>query len=123
MLRIWPFRLSALALVPLAIALFVSCSKDSNPTNSGGGNPAPNTISIASFDFTPAGKTIAVGTKITWVNNDNVAHTVTSDNGGFTSSGSLANGQTYEFTFATAGTYPYHCTIHPTMKDTITVTP
>jgi hypothetical protein len=54
---------------------------------------------------------ISAGTVVTWTNNDTMPHTATSDTGAFDSS-TLAPGQSFSFTFATAGTFPYHCTIH-----------
>ena len=79
-----------------------------------------NSISIANFAFAPNSLTVKVGTKVTWTNNDSVAHTVTENNGAF-NSGDLAPGSSYSFTFSKAGTYSYHCSIHPSMTATITV--
>lgn len=112
------------ALFVAAIALFTACSSDSDsPSSSGTTNPpAANMIDIAGSAFNPRNLSIKVGTKVTWTNKDGVAHTVTSDDGGFTSSGNLGNGATYEYTFNAVGTYPYHCAIHPSMTGTITVT-
>ena len=50
-------------------------------------------------------------------------HTITSDTQGLFDSGSLAPGATFEHTFTAAGTYPYHCSIHPTMTGVIVVNP
>lgn len=75
------------------------------------------------YAFSPATMTIKVGTTVTWTNNTIAPHTVTSDSGDPASfNGSLSSGGTFSFTFTTAGTYHYHCTIHPYMKATITVT-
>ena len=57
---------------------------------------------------------------MTWTNNDPVAHTVTSDNGVF-ASGNLSPGATFSYTFNTAGTYSYHCSIHTYMVGTVAV--
>jgi plastocyanin len=62
---------------------------------------------------------VATGTTVTWVNNDSITHTTTSNGG--TWNGNLAPGASFSFTFAAPGTYPYHCTIHPNMIGTITV--
>jgi plastocyanin len=51
-----------------------------------------------------------------------MSHTVTGDNGG-PSSQPLATGQSYSFTFNTAGTFAYHCSIHPSMTGMVIVTP
>jgi plastocyanin len=77
-------------------------------------------VSIASFSFQPAALTVSVGTTVTWTNNDSANHTVTADDGAFTS-GTLGTGGTFSQTFATAGTFAYHCSLHSSMKGTITV--
>ncbi|MCX6347189.1 MAG: cupredoxin domain-containing protein, partial [Actinobacteria bacterium] len=61
------------------------------------------------------------GDTVTWTNNDNHDHTVTSDSGTF-NSGNIANGSTFSFTFSTAGAYSYNCSIHTSMIGTIVVT-
>jgi plastocyanin len=61
-----------------------------------------------------------MGTTVTWTNDDGVNHTVTSDQGAF-DSGPLATGQTFSQTFNQAGTFTYHCTIHPSMQGTVVV--
>jgi plastocyanin len=67
--------------------------------------------------------TVKTGTVVTWVNQDGVSHTITSDTGSPVafSSDSLSNGASYTFTFTLPGTYTYHCSIHPSMKGTIIV--
>ena len=60
------------------------------------------------------------GTAVTWTNNDTVGHTVTADDGSFKSS-TIASGTTFSQTFATAGTFTYHCSIHTSMTATVTV--
>jgi plastocyanin len=54
--------------------------------------------------------------------NEPTAHTVTFDDGS-ADSGNLAPGSTFDHTFATAGTFAYHCAIHSSMHGTVTVTP
>ncbi len=104
--------------------ILAACSSSSNPTGSGGGGGGgnPNAISISGMSFTPTATNVKVGSTVTWTNRDPIAHTVTSNNGAFTSSGNIAPGTTYSVTFATAGSFSYHCSIHPTMKGTINVT-
>ncbi|MHB1377132.1 MAG: cupredoxin domain-containing protein [Candidatus Humimicrobiaceae bacterium] len=77
-------------------------------------------VLIKSNAFDPASLTIKVGDTVTWTNNDSYAHTVTSDNGAF-DSGSMAGGGTFSFTFKTAGTFSYHCSIHTFMTAKIIV--
>ena len=83
---------------------------------SGGGN----SIALANFAFAPSSLTVKVGTKVTWTNNDSATHTVTADQGAFDSK-DLPPGQSYSFTFTKAGTYAYHCAIHPSMTATVVV--
>lgn len=78
------------------------------------------TVAISNFAFQPAQLTVPIGTTVTFTNNDSVAHTATSDTGVF-DSGMLPKGQSYEFTFTKAGSFPYYCIPHPAMKATIIV--
>lgn len=77
-------------------------------------------VSIQDFTFNPAAIEIASGSSVRWTNNDAVPHTSTSDDP-YWDSGSLANGESFVFTFDTVGEFPYHCTFHPTMHGTVTV--
>lgn len=60
------------------------------------------------------------GTKVTWVNNDAVAHTATS-NTGLWNSGSIPPGGSYSHVFSDPGDFAYSCTIHPQMQGTLRV--
>ena len=62
------------------------------------------------------------GTTVTWTNDDSVAHSVTFRNK-MADSGLFQEGQTFRYTFQTAGTYQYYCTVHPSMHGTVIVTP
>ncbi|HEU0050634.1 MAG TPA: cupredoxin domain-containing protein [Patescibacteria group bacterium] len=84
-----------------------------------------NTASVNIVDintgFVPQITTVKVGTTVTWTNNDPFNnHTVTSNTGVF-DSGVLAPTKTFSFTFPTAGSFSYHCSIHPGMQGTINV--
>jgi plastocyanin len=108
-----------------AMVLLVSCSKSSDmaPASSPAGNTSgnkTNSVSIVSMAFSPTTLTVAVGTTVTWTNNDSAAHTVTSDTGLFDSgnlsaAGSGSSGGSFSFTFNNAGTFNYHCTYHSMM--------
>lgn len=78
------------------------------------------TVSIQDFFFAPAQMTVQPGTTVTWVNNGPAPHTVTADDGSFDSE-TLQPGQSFSFTFANAGTFSYHCEIHPSMTGSVTV--
>jgi plastocyanin len=124
-------RLASL-IFPAVLAL-AACSGSSTPAPTAPPSSAPppaasaappaaagSTVSIASFSFQPAALTVSVGTTVTWTNNDSASHTVTADDGSF-KSGTLGKGGTFSQTFATAGTFTYHCAFHSSMKATITV--
>ena len=81
---------------------------------------AGTTASIIDFGFSPSSITIKVGSSVTWTNTGNATHTVTADDGSF-DSGSVTSGATFSHTFATAGTFAFHCAIHPGMKGTVVV--
>lgn len=89
----------------------------------GGRSAAADTaaVSINNFAFTPANATISVGGTVNWTNNQSAPHTVTADDRSF-DSGRLTTGQGFTRTFTTAGSFAYHCDIHPTMHGTVTVT-
>ena len=70
--------------------------------------------------FAPDSLTVPVGGTVTWTNSDSVAHTSTSDVSQW-NSGTVAPGGRFSFTFQTAGTFPYHCAIHPGMIGTVVV--
>ncbi len=78
-------------------------------------------VTIMNFAFQPQSVSVSAGTMVTWTNNDTAPHTSTSDTGAW-NSGTLTTAGTYERVFSTAGTYPYHCAIHPSMLGTIIVT-
>jgi plastocyanin len=102
------------------VAVVNGCKKDDNSPASSGTPPA-NEVWMQSNAFNPSSITVSAGTTITWRNKDSAAHTVTSNNGGFTSSSNISGGGTYSFQFMTAGTYPYHCTIHSGMTGQVVV--
>ena len=60
-----------------------------------------------------------MGQKVTWTNKQGVAHTVTANGGAFNHP--MPSGATFSFPFTRAGTFAYHCTIHPSMQGTIVV--
>jgi plastocyanin len=77
-------------------------------------------VAIESFLFTPDSVNIPSGTTVRWTNLDGVPHTSTSD-AGVWDSGNMNNSDQFTFTFDSAGTFPYHCDIHPNMTAQIIV--
>ena len=78
------------------------------------------TISIDNFAFAPAELSVAPGTTVVWTNHDDVEHTVTASDNGFTSTAIQTAGQ-FSYTFSTPGTYSYFCAIHPFMTAKVIV--
>lgn len=127
-------KCSILALLTFGIAFLGGCSSQYRTQQPVRAIPAPTaqqiptsesalvpvTISIKKFSFIPADLSIKVGTTVIWTNNDTVPHTVTAQ-GSFEST-SLWAGESFGYTFATAWSYSYSCSIHPRMQASITVT-
>jgi plastocyanin len=105
-----------------------SCTKSSmdNMTtgtdtgSKGSTTPGTNEVFIENMAFNPSVITINAGTTITWTNKDAVGHTVTSTTGLFDSGAINTNG-IYSHLFSTAGSYPYLCTVHPSITGTVVV--
>ena len=125
----------------LATALVAACGGGDDTGLMQPGTRPPNSVSIValaetkgSTAFNPNPLTVPVNATVHWYNDDDVAaggqyggsngtiHSIVADDLSFIS-GNITPGRTFEHPFATAGTYPYHCSIHPTMRGTITVTP
>jgi plastocyanin len=79
-------------------------------------------VEISGFKFEDNTVTIKVGDTISWTNHDGGSHSVVADDGSFKSS-NLSNDASFSFTFDSAGSFPYHCGIHPSMTGTIIVEP
>jgi len=77
-------------------------------------------VKIDNFTFNPQQITVHAGDTVTWVNHDDIPHTVTSKTMLFRSK-ALDSDDKFSFTFATAGTFPYFCSLHPHMTGTIVV--
>ncbi|WP_367318656.1 cupredoxin family copper-binding protein [Streptomyces sp. HUAS ZL42] len=80
------------------------------------------TVTMEDFAFSPANPEVQPGEKITVVNKDSVAHTVTATEGNAFDTGSIAGGKSGTFTAPSkAGQYAFVCTFHPNMKGTLIV--
>ena len=133
-------RLAQIPLVLLTIAALVACSSSTTggtpqasaqaPTpgaSAGGGGAAcataaagataTVTVQIKDFKFSPQPVQAKVGDVVGWTNGDSASHSATMDDGSC-STDALSQGATSLLVFNTAGTYTYHCKVHPTqMKD------
>lgn len=77
-------------------------------------------VKIGNFSFGPATLTVATGTVVTWINGDDIPHTVVSTDGVFKSK-VLDSDEKFSYTFIKAGTYQYFCSIHPKMTGKVIV--
>lgn len=90
----------------------------SGGTSASGGAVA---IKMQNIQFAPKDQTVKVGQRVTWTNDDTVAHNVTATNGASFKSSDFGQGASYSFTPKKAGTITYTCTLHPGMNGTLTV--
>jgi plastocyanin len=77
-------------------------------------------VKIEEFAFSPPSLTVMVGMSVTWLNKDDIPHTVVSKTRLFKSK-ALDTDDSFSFTFNEAGTYEYFCSLHPHMMGTIVV--
>jgi plastocyanin len=114
----WIFGLAAIVLTAFALTAGTSAI----PAESSSDKPASGAaIKIDNFSFGPATITIPAGSTVTWTNNDDVPHVVTSDDNKMFKSKALDTDDHFSFTFAKPGTYNYYCAIHPKMTAKIVV--
>ncbi|HVJ52292.1 MAG TPA: cupredoxin family copper-binding protein [Aliidongia sp.] len=79
-------------------------------------------VTIDNFTFTPSELHVAVGSNVTWTNNDDIPHTVVdADTPKTTKSPPLDTGDHYSRVFDKPGTYHYFCSLHPHMQGTVVV--
>ncbi len=123
LLRHYVGKLYARVFIVSILAVAASGCLGGNTTPPEGNNVNMIGDGYGGYSFSPSTLTIRVGENVTWTNTNSVQHNVVSDSPAdpFTS-GILNNGQTYTHQFNQIGTFPYHCSIHPTMTGTIVVT-
>ena len=81
---------------------------------------AETEVKIDQFAFAPQRVTVKAGTTVTWINDDDIPHTVASSSKSFKSK-PLDTKDTFSLTFTTPGTYEYFCSLHPHMTGAIVV--
>lgn len=100
------------------------------PTATASPAPAPSSVEAKivepstdyrTWGYEPADLRVPIGTTVMWVNTGGAVHTVTSDDGATFDSGNIPAGQSVSLSMDTAGTFPYHCALHPDMRASITV--
>ncbi len=114
----------------VALALASGCvhqpeSPDSTPDvtqmpSMSANQPATKDVSIDNFTFTPSTINVRVGTTVTWVNHDDVPHTVTANDKGFGSK-AMDTDERFSYRFAAPGTYAYFCAVHKHMTGQVIV--
>jgi plastocyanin len=82
--------------------------------------PATIEVKIDNFTFVPQRLTVKPGTTVTWINEDDIPHTVAATGKEFRSK-VLDTSDKFSFTFTTSGTFEYFCSLHPHMTATIVV--
>ena len=89
------------------------------PESSSGSAPE---VKIDNFAFTPGVITVKVGTQVTWINHDDIPHTVDSTQGKFKSA-AMDTDDKFQFRFDEPGEYPFYCRMHPKMTGKVIVQP
>jgi plastocyanin len=116
----WIVTVVALALIGTGCG---NSSSPSTPSPTPSGTPVSivaGSSTLTTTAYNPNPVTIQRGGTVTWVNNDNTAHTSTSESNVWNSQ-TIAPGGSFSMTFSNPGTFPYHCTIHPGMIGAVTV--
>jgi len=123
-------RFARLTVAAIAVAALAACSSGGGTANgtpgaAGSGctkSTSTGTVAAAikDFEFTPTAVTAKVGDVITWTNNGATQHNPTLDDGSCQTD-PINGGATGSLAFSKAGTFPFHCAIHPSMKGTITI--
>jgi plastocyanin len=113
---IWIAGLAAPVIIAMVLLIAGSPSITANDQP-----PAANAeVTIDNFSFGPQTLTVPVGTTVTWVNRDDIPHTVVSTDGVFKSKVRDTD-EKFSFMFDKAGTYPYYCSVHPKMTGKVVV--
>jgi plastocyanin len=130
--RLLPFLAAAAAAGALAAGCggseeadqAASDSTTNRPTAAGAMKPASGSVRIKTFMYDPDPVRVKTGTTVTWKNQDDILHTVTSGKRGRPTrvfDKKLELGEEFSHTFEKAGTYPYLCTLHAGMDGTVVV--
>jgi plastocyanin len=118
------------SLILVTAALAAACAspgetKSSDMQASHQAHPDADVV-IDTSTFAPSALRVSVGETVTWVSHDDLVHTVTSNPRGKGAGGvrfdhRLKRDETFSLYFERAGTFAYHCTIHPEMRGRIVV--
>src|SRR5690349_20900587 len=103
------------AIFTVIIFSVTACNKTGIAEPAGGELPT-NYIIVKDSIFTPATLTVVSGSSITFVNNTANAHTIMTDDTVTIKRTAIAPGTSFFFKKDTSGTFPYHCTVHPSAR-------
>lgn len=109
-----------LKLMHYAVLILVVVAMSGIVTIARGDDAKSIEVKVDNYTFAPATLTVQVNTTVTWVNLDDVPHTIVSNDGVFKSK-ALDTDDKYSFTFTKSGTYAYYCGVHPRMTGKIVV--
>lgn len=112
-MKSYVLRISAFAAL-LAIGAISATVRTNYFARAAENQPAAISITIDNFSFTPKEITVSKGTTVTWINHDDVPHTVVSTDKKFRSK-ALDTDDKFSFTFSDSGAYGYFCSVHPVM--------
>jgi plastocyanin len=115
-----PIGAVAVAAATVGAVLCSSTVADARSASSADPAARAGTVSVMGMMFMPGTVSTTLGGSVTWTNDDSLAHTVTSDQR-LWDSGTKAPGATYVRTFTSAGSFAYHCAIHPEMRGKVSV--
>jgi plastocyanin len=104
----------------IATALAVAMFAVGPPFAAASARAADTEVRIDNFAFAPQRLTVKAGTTVTWINDDDIPHTVASTTKTFKSS-ALDTRDKFSFTFGAPGTYEYFCSLHPHMTGVVVV--
>lgn len=110
----WIVTLTSLMFIGALLALAPKSRAADQPS------AAAAEVKIDNFSFGPSSLTVALGTEVTWINRDDIPHTIVSTDGVFKSKVRDTD-EKFSYRFTKAGTYSYYCSIHPKMTGKIVV--
>lgn len=113
---------SMMLIVTVILATACGGSYGTDPTQEGN---AHTVEAVGATAWNPTTVSLAAGETVTFHNGTGIVHNVRFDAVGVVPPGDVADftSGSRSVTFATAGTFAYHCGIHPGMQGTVVVGP
>lgn len=114
----FPLALAGLSIMTLIFVIALKTVRAAEPSSQN--SAATNEVRIDNFTFMAPTITVPAGTEVTWVNRDDIPHTVVSDDKVFKSK-ALDTDDRFTYKFSQPGTYKYFCSLHPKMTGEVVV--